>query len=84
VEVRQRDTDRESLYVQGVDGGYSESVGYDFQTTARGYGSARGVWEALRSEEDTAVISSALAPVRNASTFRRRGASVKAHRLLRR
>jgi putative ABC transport system permease protein len=69
VEVRQRDTGRESLYVQGVDGGYSESVGYDFQTTARGYGSARGVWEALQSEEDTAVISSALAPVRNASTF---------------
>jgi putative ABC transport system permease protein len=70
-EVKQKDTGPEPkpLYVQGVDGGYSESVGYGFQTTARGYGSAREVWEALQSEEDTAVISSGLAPVRNASTF---------------
>jgi putative ABC transport system permease protein len=70
-EVRQRDTGREPepLYVQGVDTGYSGSVGYGFQTTAREYGSAREVWEALQSEEDAAVISSGLAPMRNASTF---------------
>jgi putative ABC transport system permease protein len=70
-EVKQRDTDRtpEALYVQGVDRGYSDSVGYGFQTTARGYGSSREVWEALQTDEDTAVISSNLAPVRNASTF---------------
>ena len=70
-EVAQRGTGREpeDLPVQGVDGGYSESVGYGFQTTAKGYGSARGVWEALQTEADTAVISSGLAPVRNASTF---------------
>jgi putative ABC transport system permease protein len=70
-DVKQKDTGREPtpLYVQGVDGGYSESVGYGFQTTASGYGSAREVWEALQSEENTAVISSGLAPVRNASTF---------------
>ncbi len=70
-EVGQRDTGREPepLYVQGVDAGYSGSVGYGFQTTDRGYGSAREVWEALQSEEDTAVISSGLAPVRNASSF---------------
>jgi putative ABC transport system permease protein len=70
-EVKQEgtDPDAESLYVQGVDGGYSESVGYGFQTTAKGYGSSREVWEALQTEEDTVVISSNLAPVRNASTF---------------
>jgi putative ABC transport system permease protein len=70
-EVKQRDTDRdpESLYVQGVDGGYSDSVGYGFQTTAKGYGSAREVWEALQTEKDTAVISGELAPSRNVSTF---------------
>jgi putative ABC transport system permease protein len=70
-EVKQEGTDRdaESLYVQGVDGGYSESVGYGFQTTAKDYGSSREVWEALQNEKDTAVISSNLAPVRNASTF---------------
>jgi putative ABC transport system permease protein len=70
-EVSQKDAGREPkpLYVQGVDDGYSESVGYGFQTTARGYGSAREVWEALQSEKDTAVISAGLAPVRNVSTF---------------
>jgi putative ABC transport system permease protein len=70
-EVKQKGTDREpgSIYVQGVDEGYSKSVGYDFQSTARGYGSDRGVWDALQSEQDVAVISSSLAPQRNASTF---------------
>jgi putative ABC transport system permease protein len=69
--VGQKGTDRDpgSLYVQGVDRGYADSVGYGFQTTARGYGSAREVWEALQTEEDTAVISSNLAPARNASGF---------------
>jgi putative ABC transport system permease protein len=71
VEIKQRGTDRdpESLYVQGVDEGYSESVGYGFQTTAKGYGSAREVWKALQTEEGTVVISSDLAPSRNVSTF---------------
>jgi putative ABC transport system permease protein len=70
-EVKQKGTDREpgSIYVQGVDEGYSKSVGYDFQSTARGYGSDRGVWDALQTEQDVAVISSSLAPQRNASTF---------------
>jgi len=69
--VKQKDTDRDptSLYVQGVDEGYSDSVGYGFETTARGYGSAREVWRALQTEKDAAVISSALAPARNASGF---------------
>ena len=70
-EVEQRGTDREpgSLYLQGVDEGYSQSIGYGFQTTAKGYGSAREVWQTLQTEKDTAVISSNLAPARNASTF---------------
>jgi putative ABC transport system permease protein len=70
-EVKQKDTnqDPKSLYVQGVDEGYSKSVGYGFQTSAKGYGSAREVWEALQTEKDTAVISSDLAPSRNVSTF---------------
>ena len=70
-EVKQKGTDREpgSIYVQGVDEGYSKSVGYDLQSTAGGYGSDRGVWDALQTEQDVAVISSSLAPQRNASTF---------------
>jgi putative ABC transport system permease protein len=69
-QVKQRGTDREpeSLYVQGVDGDYSESVGYGFETTAEGYGSDREVWQALQTG-NKAVISSDLAPARNASTF---------------
>jgi len=70
VEVAQEGTGREpgEVLVQGVDGGYSESVGHGFQITAEGYGSPREVWEALQTEDDTAVISSGLAPARNAST----------------
>src|SRR5215204_3873306 len=70
-EVKQKGTDRppRSLYLQGVDEGYSKSVGYGFEMTARGYGSSRDVWEALQTEKDTVVISGDLAPSRNISTF---------------
>ena len=70
-EVKQKgtDSDPESLYVQGVDEGYTDSVGYGFQTTARGYDTAREVWKALQREKDTAVISGDLAPSRNSSGF---------------
>jgi putative ABC transport system permease protein len=70
-EVKQKNTDREpgTLFVQGVDGGYTGALRYGFQTTAEGYGSAREVWKTLQKEKDTVVISSDLAPSRNASTF---------------
>ncbi|HSK85204.1 MAG TPA: hypothetical protein VK902_17665 [Rubrobacter sp.] len=68
LEVSQEGTGRKprSILVEGVDRGYSKSVG--FQATARGYGSDREVWEALRTG-DAAIISADLAPARNASTF---------------
>ena len=34
--------------MQGVDEGYSDSVGYGFGATAKGYGSAREVWKPSR------------------------------------
>ncbi|MGH3088720.1 MAG: ABC transporter permease [Rubrobacteraceae bacterium] len=70
-EAKQRGTDRkpEDLYVQGVDEGYSGSVGYGFNVTAEGYGTDREVWEALQSEEDVAVVSALLAPTRNDFNF---------------
>jgi putative ABC transport system permease protein len=79
-EVKQKGTNRDpkSLYIQGVDRGYSDSVDYGFETTARGYDSARQVWKALQTEKDTALISSDLAPSRNVSTF---GSSVAAVKL---
>jgi putative ABC transport system permease protein len=70
-EVKQRGAEQgpKSLYLQGVDGGYSKSVGYGFDTTAKGYGSSREVWKALQAEKNTVVISGDLAPSRNVSTF---------------
>jgi putative ABC transport system permease protein len=71
LEIRQKGTNRdlESLYVQGVDGGYTGNVGYGFETTAEEFGSAREVWRALQTRKDTVVISSDLAPSRNSSGF---------------
>ncbi|HEX2182438.1 MAG TPA: FtsX-like permease family protein [Rubrobacteraceae bacterium] len=71
LQVKQKGADRdpESLYVQGVDEGYTGNVGYGFETTAREFGSAREVWRALQTEQDTVVISSDLAPSRDPSGF---------------
>jgi putative ABC transport system permease protein len=69
VDAKQKGTDREpkTLFLQGVDDGYSKNVGYGFKSTAPGYDTADEVWTALRTERNTAVISSDLAPSR--STF---------------
>ncbi|CAN5716467.1 ABC transporter permease [soil metagenome] len=66
-DAKQKGTDRkpETLFLQGVDGGYTKNVGYGFKSTVPEYGTADEVWSALRTEEDTAVISSDLAPSRS-------------------
>ena len=63
-QAKQADTERDpaDLFLQGVDVGYTENVGYDFALTAPGYDSPEEVWTALREEPDTAVISYYLAP----------------------
>jgi putative ABC transport system permease protein len=67
VDAKQKDTSRkpQSLFLQGVDGGYTKNVGYGFKSTAAEYDTADEVWSALRTEKDTAVISSDLAPSRS-------------------
>jgi len=67
VDAKQKGTDRkpQTLFLQGVDGGYTKKVGYGFKSTVAEYGTADEVWTALRTEEDTAVISSDLAPSRS-------------------
>jgi putative ABC transport system permease protein len=67
VDAKQKDTSRkpQSLFLQGVDGGYTKNVGYGFKATVAEYGTADEVWTALRTEKDTAVISSDLAPSRS-------------------
>jgi putative ABC transport system permease protein len=71
VEAKQRDTDRkaDTLFVQGVDSGYTENVGYGFKSTVEEYGTDEEVWTALREEENTAVISAQLAPSRENFDF---------------
>ncbi len=67
VDAKQRGTDRKPkpLFLQGVDGGYTKNVGYGFKSTVSKYDTADDVWTALRTEKDTAVISSDLAPSRS-------------------
>jgi putative ABC transport system permease protein len=67
VDAKQDGTDRRprTLFLQGVDGGYTRNVGYGFKSTVAEYGTADEVWTALRTERDTAVISSDLAPTRS-------------------
>jgi putative ABC transport system permease protein len=67
VGAKQKGTDRkpETLFLQGVDGGYTKNVGYGFKSTVPEYDTANEVWTALRTEKNTAVISSDLAPSRS-------------------
>jgi putative ABC transport system permease protein len=67
VDAKQKDTSRkpQSLFLQGVDGGYTKNVGYGFKSTVPKYDTADEVWTTLRTEKDTAVISSDLAPSRS-------------------
>ena len=71
VEAKQRGTDRkaDTLFVQGVDSGYTENVGYGFKSTVAEYGTDKEVWTALRERENTAVISAQLAPTRENFDF---------------
>ena len=71
VDAKQKGTDRkpEGFFVQGVDSGYTENVGYDFKTTVKDYDTSKEVWTALREEENTAIISADLAPTRSDTTF---------------
>src|SRR5215213_122929 len=66
-DAKQKGTDRKpkSLFLQGVDGGYTKNVGYGFKSTVAEYETADEVWNALRTEKDTVVISSDLAPSRS-------------------
>jgi putative ABC transport system permease protein len=67
VDAKQKDTSRkpQSLFLQGVDGGYTKNVGYGFKSTVAEYDTENEVWTALRTEKDTAVVSSDLAPSRS-------------------
>jgi putative ABC transport system permease protein len=67
VDAKQKDSARKAktLFLQGVDGGYTRNVGYGFKSTVAKYDTSDEVWTALRTEKNTAVISSDLAPSRS-------------------
>ena len=69
VDAKQKDTDRKAktLFLQGVDSGYTKNIGYGFKSSVARYDTSDEVWTALRTQKNTAVISSDLAPSR--STF---------------
>ena len=71
LDAKQRDTDRkaDTLFVQGVDAGYTKNVGYGFKSAVAEYDGPEEVWTALREEENTAVISADLAPSRENFAF---------------
>jgi putative ABC transport system permease protein len=66
VEARQ-DTatrDYERYPLRGVDRGFIEHTTYGFSAMAKGYTSARQVWDAVRSQPGLAVVDSFIAPRR--------------------
>jgi putative ABC transport system permease protein len=67
VDAKQKDTDRKpkTMFLQGVDSGYTRNVGYDFKSTVAKYDTSSEVWTALRTQKNTAIISSDLAPSRS-------------------
>ena len=67
LDAKQEGTDRKlkTLFLQGVDDGYTRNVGYGFKSTVAEYDTSGEVWTALRTEKNTAVISSDLAPSRS-------------------
>jgi putative ABC transport system permease protein len=66
-DAKQKGTDRKpkTIFLQGVDGGYTRNVGYSFKSTVAKYDTSGEIWTALRTEKNTAVISSDLAPSRS-------------------
>jgi putative ABC transport system permease protein len=70
MDAKQKGTDRKAktLFLQGVDSGYTKNVGYGFKSTVAKYDTSNEVWNALRTEKNTAVISSDLAPSRSSFT----------------
>jgi len=54
----------EEIALHGADESYLDSVGNGFALRAPGYESDRAVWQALATEPNTVVVSSALVPTR--------------------
>lgn len=54
---------------RGLDRGFLDHTTYDLAATARGYGSARDVWRAMRDERGLAVVDALIAPRRQQFGF---------------
>src|SRR3990172_12062209 len=71
VEAKQLRTGRdyESYLVRGLDPSFLEHTTFGFGQIARGYGSAREVWEAVRDRPGLAVVDSFIVPRRDNFSF---------------
>ena len=56
-----------NITLQGADAGYTGNVHYGFDMTAEGYDSSREVWQELREEPNTAVVSASLVASKSAT-----------------
>lgn len=52
------------FYLMGADAAYADSVPYDLQIMAEGYGSKEEVWRALKENPSVAVVSSEMVPTK--------------------
>ena len=71
VEARQLDADRpaETYLVRGLDRSFLEHTTFDLGAIANGYGSERGVWDALAAQPGLAVVDSLIVPRRDQFGF---------------
>jgi len=71
VEAKQLGTGRgyETYLVRGLDPSFLEHTTFGFGQIARGYGSAREVWDALRTHPGLAVVDSTIVPRRDNFNF---------------
>ena len=56
-----------NITLQGADASYIENVHYGFDMTAEGYDSSREVWQELKEEPNTAVVSASLVASKSAT-----------------
>jgi len=71
VDARQEDADRlaESYAARGLDPSFLEHTTFGLGAIATGYGSAREVWDAIRSTPDLAVVDALVVPRRDQFGF---------------
>ncbi|UCC16693.1 MAG: ABC transporter permease, partial [Dehalococcoidales bacterium] len=69
--LKQEGTEQEytDFFIQGADSSYTETITYEFDLMAAGYNNSQEVWQALKEESGTAVVSPYLVPTKAGMDF---------------